>query len=209
MRSGPERRFGHGLPAAARLYRRTYFMPSVSASSTWILATVLATAAPSCERCDLHRGSDSAANHPRGPPVAGLGPARASARAAARERTSHRARRPRVRAVRDSKKRDTPAWQSVRARCDEFSAARARPAIKASTGPMQCARLALCYHATGDESYANFGCGATSPRCSTTASTVGDGKGGATVVTHDSGYGIRTFAAYSALGYDWLRGTPG
>jgi hypothetical protein len=38
---------------------------------------------------------------------------------------------------------------------------------------------------------------------------IGDGKGGASVVSHDSGYGVRTFGAYSALGYDWLRGAPG
>jgi hypothetical protein len=39
--------------------------------------------------------------------------------------------------------------------------------------------------------------------------SVGDGKGGKDVVTHDSGYGIRTFGAYAALGYDWLRDAPG
>jgi hypothetical protein len=39
--------------------------------------------------------------------------------------------------------------------------------------------------------------------------TVGDGQGGAEVIRHDSGYGIRTFGAYSALAYDWLRGAPG
>jgi len=38
---------------------------------------------------------------------------------------------------------------------------------------------------------------------------LGDAKGGKDVVTHDSGYGIRTFGAYVALGYDWLRDTPG
>jgi hypothetical protein len=38
---------------------------------------------------------------------------------------------------------------------------------------------------------------------------MGDAKGGASVVTHDSGYGIRTFGAYVALGYDWLRDAPG
>jgi len=39
--------------------------------------------------------------------------------------------------------------------------------------------------------------------------TVGDGLGGDTVVTHDTGYAMRTFAPYSALAYDWLHDAPG
>lgn len=38
---------------------------------------------------------------------------------------------------------------------------------------------------------------------------VGDGAGGDTVVTHDTGYAMRTFAPYSALAYDWLHDAPG
>ncbi|HEY2405462.1 MAG TPA: hypothetical protein VGI10_05655 [Polyangiaceae bacterium] len=39
--------------------------------------------------------------------------------------------------------------------------------------------------------------------------TVGDAQGGDTVVTHDTGYAMRTFAPYSALAYDWLHDAPG
>jgi hypothetical protein len=39
--------------------------------------------------------------------------------------------------------------------------------------------------------------------------TVGDGLGGDSVVTHDTGYAMRTFAPYSALAYDWLHDAPG
>jgi hypothetical protein len=39
-------------------------------------------------------------------------------------------------------------------------------------------------------------------------STVGDGAGGDDVVTHDTGYAMRTFAPYSALAYDWLHDAP-
>jgi hypothetical protein len=39
--------------------------------------------------------------------------------------------------------------------------------------------------------------------------TVGDGQGGDTVVTHDTGYAMRTFAPFSALAYDWLHDAPG
>jgi MYXO-CTERM domain-containing protein len=38
---------------------------------------------------------------------------------------------------------------------------------------------------------------------------VGDGAGGDNVVSHDSGYAMRTFAPFSALAYDWLHDAPG
>lgn len=38
---------------------------------------------------------------------------------------------------------------------------------------------------------------------------VGDAAGGDDVVTHDTGYAVRTFAPYSALAYDWLHDAPG
>ncbi len=38
---------------------------------------------------------------------------------------------------------------------------------------------------------------------------VGDGGGGDNVVSHDSGYAMRTFAPYSAIAYDWLHDAPG
>ncbi len=38
---------------------------------------------------------------------------------------------------------------------------------------------------------------------------VGDGAGGDDVVSHDSGYAMRTFAPYSAIAYDWLHDAPG
>jgi hypothetical protein len=38
--------------------------------------------------------------------------------------------------------------------------------------------------------------------------TVGDNLGGDTVVRHDTGYFVRTFAPYSALAYDWLYNEP-
>ncbi len=38
---------------------------------------------------------------------------------------------------------------------------------------------------------------------------VGDGAGGDDVVTHDTGYAMRSFAPFSALAYDWLHDAPG
>jgi len=39
--------------------------------------------------------------------------------------------------------------------------------------------------------------------------SVGDGAGGDAVVRHDSGYSMRVFAPYAAIGYDWLQNAPG
>lgn len=39
--------------------------------------------------------------------------------------------------------------------------------------------------------------------------TIGDAAGGDTVVRHDTGYAMRTFAPYSGLAYDWLHDAPG
>jgi hypothetical protein len=38
--------------------------------------------------------------------------------------------------------------------------------------------------------------------------TIGDGRGGNEVLRRDRGYGIRNFAPYTALAYDWLHGHP-
>src|SRR5438105_6216946 len=40
-------------------------------------------------------------------------------------------------------------------------------------------------------------------------SAVGAGDGGDAVVQHDSGYSMRVFAPYAAIGYDWLQNAPG
>ena len=37
----------------------------------------------------------------------------------------------------------------------------------------------------------------------------GDGLGGDDVVQHDTGYSVRTYAAYAGLAYDWLHDAPG
>ena len=39
--------------------------------------------------------------------------------------------------------------------------------------------------------------------------SVGDGAGGDNVVQHDSGYSMRVFGPYAAIGYDWLHDAPG
>ena len=39
--------------------------------------------------------------------------------------------------------------------------------------------------------------------------TLGDGAGGDDVVTHDTGYAMRSFGPYAAIAYDWLHDAPG
>lgn len=102
----------------------------------------------------------------------------------------------------------TPAFVRAQTRADEALAKPIAAGYQGFEWADAVATSALLWHATGDERYA-----ATALRYLTALLDdrleVGDGKGGADVVTHDSGYGMRTFGAYSALGYDWLRTAPG
>lgn len=109
--------------------------------------------------------------------------------------------------IRDQARRNTIVWQRVRTRCDEYVRAAVPSGYQGFDWADAMAATALCWHATGDRSYAQTAIqyldALTDDRLK-----VGDHQGGATVVRHDSGYGIRTFGAYSALGYDWLRHAP-
>ena len=70
------------------------------------------------------------------------------------------------------------------------------------------ANLALMWHATGDARYAEGAVRYLNALLDDRLA-VGDQKGGDDVIHYDSGYGIRTFGAYTALACDWLRGAPG
>jgi hypothetical protein len=96
----------------------------------------------------------------------------------------------------------------VSARCDDLADKPAESGYQGFEWGDAVASLALCWHATGESRYGAAGTRYLSALLDDRY-RVGDGKGGATVVTHDSGYGIRTFATYAALGYDWLRDAPG
>jgi hypothetical protein len=110
--------------------------------------------------------------------------------------------------LRDSARRRTQAWRFTSARCDEAAAERRGSGYQGFEWADATASLALCWYATGDAHYATAAESYLQALLDDRFQ-VGDGKGGASVVTHDSGYGIRTFAAYSALAYDWLRTAPG
>jgi hypothetical protein len=114
----------------------------------------------------------------------------------------------RIARLRESRAKQTPAWRRVQQRCEEQAKLQTRSGYQGFDWADAIATLSLCWHATSDARYG---------RAAVVYVTAlqddrfapGDGKGGARVVHHDSGYGIRTFGAYSALGYDWLRGAPG
>lgn len=110
--------------------------------------------------------------------------------------------------LRDSARRRTPAFVYAQTRADEALSRPLESGYQGFEWADAVAASALLWHATGDERYAasalRYLSGLLDDRLK-----LGDGKGGADVVTHDSGYGMRTFGAYSALAYDWLRGAPG
>jgi hypothetical protein len=116
--------------------------------------------------------------------------------------------RPMLERLRASAERDSPAWKAVEARCDAAAGAPIASGYQGFEWAEAVASLSLCWHATGKGEYAEVAAGYVGALLDDRF-TVGDKKGGADVVTHDSGYGIRTFGVYSALAYDWLRGAPG
>ncbi|HEX6272191.1 MAG TPA: alginate lyase family protein [Polyangiaceae bacterium] len=110
--------------------------------------------------------------------------------------------------LRESAQKKTPAFGYLVARADEVTNKQVKSGYQGFEWADAVASASLAWHATGDTRYAEAAVGYVRALLDDRY-VVGDGKGGRDVVTYDSGYGIRTFAAYSALGYDWLRGAPG
>lgn len=170
-----------------------------------LLAVTLA-----CTRYAVHRLSGDRAS--RAPvehvPVAGLGPAELRLEAPSRDAHRLLLDQAALAHLRESKKLETEAFRNVSSRADEALAAAVESGYQGFEWADAVADLALMWNATGDPRY-----GSAAVRYLRALLddrfTIGDGKGGADVVTHDSGYGIRTFGAYAALGYDWLRDAPG
>jgi hypothetical protein len=110
--------------------------------------------------------------------------------------------------LRESARAGTPAFRHVIDRANEGLERALDSGYQGFEWADAVASLGLAWHATGDPKYAD-GALRYLRALLDDRFAVGDGKGGATVVTHDSGYGIRTYGAYSALAYDWLRDAPG
>ena len=110
--------------------------------------------------------------------------------------------------LRDVARRGGPAWKRLAARCAQQSRQPMRSGYQAFEWADAVASLSLCWKATGQDQYGRLAV-AYLEALLDDRFQVGDKQGGESVVHHDSGYGIRTFGAYAALGYDWLRKAPG
>ena len=109
--------------------------------------------------------------------------------------------------LRDAARGRTPAFQNLIQRCADALEHPVDSGYQGFEWADDVASLSLAWHATGDAKYADAAVRYLNALLDDRYA-VGDGKGGAAVVTYDSGYGIRTFGAYSALAYDWLRDAP-
>jgi hypothetical protein len=184
--------------------RRTALLLRVTAITTAFAAAL------ACSRCAVHRFSDrivGKAPAPRGPAV-DLEPSQPVL--APRGGPAHRLLLDADAMARlaDCARRKTDAWKIVVARADEALAAPVASGYQGWDWADALADTSLVWLATGDARYAD-GALRYYRALLDDRLVVGDGKGGDDVITHDSGYGIRTFGAYTALGYDWLRDAPG
>jgi hypothetical protein len=159
----------------------------------------------------LHRGSrDESGTKPQPTPIAleqaRLRPLAASPTDGAGSRIVLEAAT--IARLRESARLQTPAFVRAKARADQALSKPADSGYQGFEWADVLASQALLWHATGDASYAE-GALRYLGALLDDRFTFGDRKGGADVVRHDSGYGIRTFGAYTALAYDWLRQAPG
>jgi hypothetical protein len=110
--------------------------------------------------------------------------------------------------LRESARSQTPAFAVAKARADAFLDKPSESGYQGFEWADAVASTALLWHATSEPRYAEGALKYLSALLDDRL-VLGDGKGGSDVVRHDSGYGMRTFGAYTALAYDWLRAAPG
>jgi hypothetical protein len=175
---------------------------------TLFLVAGLLVIAAACVRLGLKHTSQRERAPVRRAPVTGLGPTTLAAApttggayrilldAPARER------------LRASARAQSEAFRDVLARADEALEKPIPSGYQGFDWADALADLALVWHATGDARYA-AGALRYLGALLDDRLVVGDRQGGDDVVHYDSGYGIRTFGAYTALACDWLRDAPG
>jgi len=108
----------------------------------------------------------------------------------------------------EAAKSGTEAYRFVLALADEAAEKPLASGYQGFEWADALADCALVWHATGDAKYAACALRYLGALLDDRLA-VGDKQGGDDVIHYDSGYGIRTFGAYTALAYDWLRGAPG
>lgn len=170
------------------------------------LAVVLA-ALLACTRCATHRLSGAQA-HSRRDPAAGLGAPTLGLGAPAQGRHRLLLDAQAMARLSDSAHLKTAPWNAVVARADEALATPIASGYQGFEWAEAVANASLVWLGTRDARYAEVAIRYLRALLDDRF-VLGDGKGGRDVVTHDDGYGIRTFGAYTALGYDWLRDAPG
>jgi hypothetical protein len=182
--------------------------PNARSRLRWVGALVLATGLAGCGRLGLRRDAHDEPSAARATTPVALEPAKLSVATPGASPYRILLDRDTLERLRASARLRTPAFVYAQTRADEALSKQLESGYQGFEWADAVAATALLWHATGDERYA-----ATSLRYLKALLedrlTLGDGKGGADVVTHDSGYGMRTFGAYSALAYDWLRDAPG
>ncbi len=156
----------------------------------------------SCKRCGVERAKSSPE------PERGTAVALAPARTATDDGYRLLLDGPTRARLRNAAQSDSPAWRVVSALCEEAASRDLESGYQGFQWADALASTSLCWHATGDARYASAAVRYLNALLDDRF-RIGDGAGGADVVRHDSGYGIRTFGAYSALGYDWLKHAPG
>jgi hypothetical protein len=176
-------------------------------SSRHFCFVALAVTTLACSRLGFRRDNDAPVAKSIAAPVA-LEPAKLTKPAPGSKRCRLLLDEPTLARLREAAQKQTPAFVMAKARADAVLEKNVESGYQGFEWADAVAGTALLWHATGDERYAT-GALRYYRALLDDRLAVGDGKGGAEVVRHDSGYGIRTFGAYTALGYDWLRGAPG
>lgn len=172
------------------------------------LGGVLALAALGCGRLGLRRDAHDEPRPARTAAAVALEPARLPPPTPGATPYRILLDRDALQRLRRSAELRTPAFVYAQTRADEALAKPLASGYQGFEWADAVASCALLWHATKDDRYATAALRYLGALLDDRLE-LGDGKGGADVVTHDSGYGMRTFGAYSALGYDWLRDAPG
>ncbi|HXK19103.1 MAG TPA: alginate lyase family protein, partial [Polyangiaceae bacterium] len=177
-------------------------------STSLLLAALFVASGSACGRLGLRRGASSESATERNSMPVALEPIKLSTPAPGSAPQRLLLDNPALARLRESAQKRTPAFVRAERRADEALQKPLESGYQGFEWADAVAGSALLWHATRDDRYA-----ASALRYLNALlddrSTVGDAKGGADVVSHDSGYGMRTFGVYSALGYDWLRDAPG